>query len=431
MDRKLEKTKRTVTKVSILVNIILFIMIAVYLLFYMPGVKKPGEKAAEKHVPAVVKEAGDAGTGSTYSWGIQPITIGESLRINSKILSEEREIRVYLPEDYETSQAKYHVLYLLDGRRNFLFASGIARYLSIFSYTPRLIVVAILNKNVYDRNRNFTPTIVAMEKGSGGARNFLDFIKEELIPYIDTKYKTYPYRVLAGHSFGGLFTIYSMLSEPHLFNGYIAVSPSLWYDNDVLIKIANRFFSVRKELNCNMFITMSREGDLMLSSLKKFEQVVKGTMPKGFRFHIRLLMDEDRDNHQTTAPRSMALALLFMYKNWQLPDEIIETGLASMKTHLVKLSQKLGYNIVIPEYLANRIGYDYLYAKEYKKAVNMFRYNVMTFPDSANVYDSLGEAYMLDKQYDLAKENYAKVLEIEPGNRQAKKMLKILAGKVK
>src|SRR3712207_3662198 len=118
---------------------------------------------------------------------------------------------------------------------------------------PEMIVVGISNT---DRTRDLTPTRVARLPDnpnagfptSGGADKFLKFIETELIPMVESKYRTQPYRALAGHSLGGLFAVHTLVTKPELFNSYIAVSPSLQWDNYEEIDRVKEFFKTRKEL---------------------------------------------------------------------------------------------------------------------------------------------------------------------------------------
>jgi predicted alpha/beta superfamily hydrolase len=426
MDTKIEEKKCLKNRVIKYIIICLSILIVGYFLIFKKGGSSLNEKKEQVAVSTVKERVDTGGTRDKKS-----ITIGESFNFPSQIMNEERKIQVYLPSGYKQSGDKYHVLYILDGEASFYFASGIVHYLSRACYIPKIIVVAIPNNNRLDRNRNMTPTKLSITPLSGGAGLFFKFIKEELIPYIESNYRTYPFKIFAGHSLGGLFVIHSLLVGPGVFNAYIATSPSLWWDKGLLIENAKIFFSSRVKLDRVLAMTLCQEGELMRSSLEKFEKVIRNRAPEGFRLYVRYMHDEDKDDHITTIIRSTTLALRVIYKNWQLPDDIIKDGLRSMKTHLVKLSGELGYNVIIPEYLANKMGYGYFYEKKYERAINMFKYNAEVYPDSLNVYDSLGEAYMQNGQYELAKINYAKVLEFEPENLHAKKMLRILAKKVK
>ena len=173
------------------------------------------------------------------------IRVGIDHIIHSEILNEDRIIRIHLPSHYEATK-EYPVIYLLDGETNFNFASATIDILTYAKKMPPSIIVAIHNTN---RARDLTPThsengldgawIDIFKKNSGGADNFLEFITSELIPNIDNNYSTNDYRVLVGHSNGGLFTLYALLKKPVFFNSYIAIDPSLIWDDQVMLKILN------------------------------------------------------------------------------------------------------------------------------------------------------------------------------------------------
>ena len=117
-------------------------------------------------------------------------------------------------------------------------------------YLPHMILVGISNQT--NRTRDLTTSEIEMRRGSsmqqetGGADKFTEFIEKELIPYIDNLYPTAPYRTLIGHSYAGLFTINALINHSHLFNNYIAIDPSLWWDDQVILKKAVTVFSESK-----------------------------------------------------------------------------------------------------------------------------------------------------------------------------------------
>ncbi|MBD0325483.1 MAG: alpha/beta hydrolase, partial [Pyrinomonadaceae bacterium] len=176
------------------------------------------------------------------------------LTVKSAVLGEERAILVRTPPGYERDGQRYPVLYMTDGDAHMLHTTGTVSFLARNNRMPEMIVVGIPNT---DRTRDLSPTHVAQAPGnpnarfptSGGADKFLKFIETELIPHIESKYRTQPFRALAGHSLGGLFALHAMISRPELFNAYISVSPALQWDNFVLIDRAKEFFKNRKDYN--------------------------------------------------------------------------------------------------------------------------------------------------------------------------------------
>ncbi len=153
--------------------------------------------------------------------------INERFKIKSETLDETREIYVYHPPDMEESSNKYPVIYLLDGHSLHNICAGFVQHYSNRDRIPRAIVVGIAST---DRLRDFTPTeriAYNGEYGGGGATKFLKFLSDELFPVIEERYSTRDYRVLMGHSYGGLFASYALSARPELFRAYLACSPWL------------------------------------------------------------------------------------------------------------------------------------------------------------------------------------------------------------
>ena len=194
---------------------------------------------------------------------------GEIIKLKSNLLNEERSIWIHLPKSYNDASikpAKYPVIYLLDADINFGYFTGMTDFLARQPYAdmPETIVVAIMNT---DRTRDLTPTKsskanpnnpkLTLFETSGGAEKFLQFLNDELKPYINTKYRVAPYEVLVGHSFGGLFAIYTLLNKPQSFNAYIANDPSLWWDNQTLVKQLEAKLGKKEILGQNISLYLS------------------------------------------------------------------------------------------------------------------------------------------------------------------------------
>jgi hypothetical protein len=166
----------------------------------------------------------------------------EIREIISEAVGDTFYIYVRLPKNYNKINKTYPVLYLLDGDISFNMATSIVRYLQYGNDIPDIIIIGVgygsmLNDGEQNfRERDYTISKVERFYGSGGGNNFLKFIKNELIPFVDKNYKTNKLRVLNGFSLGGLMTINILLNQPSLFNYYIAGSPYLINDIDSLIK---------------------------------------------------------------------------------------------------------------------------------------------------------------------------------------------------
>ncbi|MGH9239996.1 MAG: alpha/beta hydrolase [Vicinamibacterales bacterium] len=217
------------------------------------------------------------------------IVIGEALTIRSEVLDEDRVILVGKPADYDQGNESYPVLFLLDGNDHFHHATGLARSLANNGLMPGLLIVAVDNTV---RIRDLTPPardaqIIRDAPAHGGAERFRSFLARELIPWVDANFRTRPYRILAGHSLGGLFAIDSLLQQPDLFDASIAISPSLQWDNRRTVERADAVFQGRKELNAALFMTVGNEGDALARGVGAFASLLEEQAPPGLGMALR------------------------------------------------------------------------------------------------------------------------------------------------
>jgi predicted alpha/beta superfamily hydrolase len=180
------------------------------------------------------------------------------------------ELYVSLPPGYDSSTAHYPVVFLLDADYSFPIAHAATRHLTERQHLPPVILVAIAYGGELhyrlNRTRDYTPTFVATggygpeyQRVSGGAPRFLDFMEKELVPYVDAHYRTRGDRTLVGHSYGGLFALWASLTRPTLFQRVLAVSPSIWYDDHLLMKLEAAQRSAGAPLPARMYLTVGGE----------------------------------------------------------------------------------------------------------------------------------------------------------------------------
>ena len=210
--------------------------------------------------------------------------------LKSDILSQTRNLSIYLPEGYDGKDAKFPVLYILDADGRDQHIVPTARFLFVNGKMPKAIVVGVLN---IDRNHDFLPDSSQAAPTGGGADKFLQFFKTELIPYINKNFKTEPFNVLIGHSFGGVFVMQALLNDPDLFNAYIAIDPSFWYKNQMQVKAAQIEFGKTKNWNKPIFIA-GREGEGMKGmGITAMDKVLKSSAPVGLKWKLVAYADED------------------------------------------------------------------------------------------------------------------------------------------
>lgn len=337
----------------------------------------------------------------------------KTLTLKSTVLGEERRVLVRTPDGYETNKLSYPVLYMTDGDGHMGHTAGTIDFLTRNGRISDLIVVGVTNT---DRTRDLTPA-KSLQKNpagelqfptSGGADKFLKFFETELIPEIEKQYRVQPYRIFAGHSLGGLFAIHAMISKPGLFNSYIAVSPSLqWVDGEALGR-AEDFLKKQKELNVTLYVSLGNEQGGIGDNFQSFKQLLSKTSIKGFEWQADHMTDED---HGSVVLRSHYAGLRKIYEHWlparDLNSGAILGGLKGLDEHYAKLSERFRYSIQTPENLINQMGYQLLVDKP-EEAIAVFKANVERYPNSANPYDSLAEAYERGARFDLAAPLYEK-----------------------
>ncbi|MFA5803087.1 MAG: alpha/beta hydrolase-fold protein [Melioribacteraceae bacterium] len=264
-------------------------------------------------LPALQLKSQDKATDKTT-----PVTLHRSqvFNITSKINGVTYPIFVAIPGSYYTSNKTYPVVYMLDAYSSFGIMTQMARLLSFDKEIPEAIIVGISSEGGskefnYNRSRDFTPTQIQPEKlpedlrssipVSGGAEKFLGFIKDELIPYVESNYRFSPGdRTLEGHSLGGLFVFYSLFREPGLFNRYIAISPALLWDDGLLLKQEEKFFRDHKSLASIIYTAVgSLESDFFKGPWKQLISNLKSRGYDGMKLRTEIAEGE---THYTIIP---------------------------------------------------------------------------------------------------------------------------------
>ncbi len=330
--------------------------------------------------------------------------------IESTVLGETRSILVHVPPTYARSARRYPVVYMTDAHapQNAMMA-GITEQQAWGGMMPEVMIVGIQNTN---RSRDLTPTDDGKVGSVGGADKFLKFIETEVVPLVEKNYRTQPYRIIAGHSLGGLFAVYSLVARPDLFNAFIAASPVLHYDNGFVIKRAATLFKESRNWKKSIFVSIADEPDY-LSGFNSFQELLKKSKPKNFEFEFRQFKDE---NHASGVLPAYYAGFRKIFEGWTPPAG---GTIADLENHYRKLSERFGYPIPVPEDILNRAAYALLNASRNGEAIALFKKNVANFPDSANVYDSLADAYEKDGQLKLAAENYEKAFKMAQASGEA------------
>lgn len=367
---------------------------------------------------------------------IEEIKIGTKHTIHSDILNEDREYWVHLPYNYNKG-TKYNVLYVLDGDTSFNQTSIIVDNLTLHGKIPEFIVIAILNT---DRARDLTPNNSTIdyqgndtqtENTTGGAKNFFNFIKTELNPYIEKTYSTSGYKTLIGHSLGGLFTIYLYIDNPGFFNSYISIDPSLWWDNGIMNKSLREKILKNPDVSSSFYMSSANNKELgpdnMLPNQLEFMEILSNWPSDKTRAKREYF---DNDDHGSVTFLSTYNGLSYIFDGYKLSYVEATENPEYLENHFVNISKKLGYEFKPTEAIINRLGYTYLFSKnDTENALKMFKMNVENNPLSAYARDSLGDAYKKNGNLEQAEENYKKAIQLDPDWPTPKRKLKELLEK--
>jgi predicted alpha/beta superfamily hydrolase len=327
-----------------------------------------------------------------------PVACGERFTLHSKILGEDRTVFVSVPASYTQGTQRYPVLYLTDAQWQFDQSRSSAAFLARNGLIPEIVVVGVANS---DRARDLYATKADFKQNgrtipfptSGNADQFLEFLEKELIPRIESTYRTTPLRILAGHSAGGNFALHTMRVRPGLFQATIAASPWLAWDDARELKQLVPFLESTEVKTRVLFVTSANEGPEMKANIETLISAVRARKDASLRCDSAAYPEE---NHDSTVIKSYYDALRMVFDGWSFPRDTqtnsLMGSLDDMKAYYARFGEHLGYTQLPPENVVNELGYQLLGKKAIDQSLATFRYNTETYPQSANAWDSLADA---------------------------------------
>ncbi len=238
-------------------------------------------------------------------------------------LKEKRPLEIVLPAGYDPKlPEKYDVLYVTDGEWNTKIVTNIQQFLGI-QFIPANIIVSIPNVYVDKNNmrdRDLTPSHVDGSPHSGGAGNYLSFLKDDLIPYINKKYNTSGENTLYGGSLGGLFTLYAFCKEPQLFQSYLLADPSFWWDNDYCRKLLKENLDEIKQMHKTLFIAGREGAAYQYMGIAAMDSLLRSSSLGNIRWKTMLYNDE---THNSMIFRTIYDGLKLTYSGYAKEDMAI------------------------------------------------------------------------------------------------------------
>lgn len=312
-----------------------------------------------------------------------PITIGASYSLQSEALAEAREVLVALPPDYATSTKRYPVVYLLDAQNFSLFqyAYGQVNALATLDEMPEVILVGVPSAN---RRLDMTPAAAPDE---GRADAFIAFFRDELQDFVAAQFRTEPYSIVIGHSLGALFAMHTLAQQPDTFDAYIALSPSLWFeDGKVFHALKDRLASGAAFDNA-LFASLADEDGDMQQYYEDLVALLDDTKPAGLEYTHRRFPDE---GHESTTLPGIHHGLLSVYARWVPPASV--TTFDALQAHYRDLSAHYGYPIAIPPEEASGLGLDLLDNGAAAAALEVFEYSLANLAQGPIEYHQMGLA---------------------------------------
>ncbi|GAB4181597.1 MAG: hypothetical protein Tsb002_01690 [Wenzhouxiangellaceae bacterium] len=350
--------------------------------------------------------------------GAQPVVNGQRHALHSQILDSERHYQVALPAAYHSyPAARYPVLYIVDGDYQFHFVAGLLEQMAaIGEQIPPFILVGISDRGNSDYQRYMTPqpeTDDAGEQQHGEADRFRAYIDQELIPRIEQQYRVNDYRILAGHSLGGLFAISAMLRQPDRFSAYIAISPSLWWADQALVAEARERFAQADPLAATLYMSVADERGMGVFALA---ETLDQQAPADLQWHFQRFRNE---NHGSVGLPSLRWALQQEFADYPLTRERFyqHSQPQQLVDYYQNLGQQLGFEPLLPVLaLGNVLGY-YQRLEDAEAPEQLLKLSRSALPYSATLIADLLAQQQLDQgEWQQALTHYRQRIEEDPAS---------------
>lgn len=347
----------------------------------------------------------------------------------SKILGEQRTIWIHIPNS-NGGNGRYPVIYLLDGNANFNDIVSMTEFMSNAGLCPPMIVVGILHpsrmKDLTFGTDKETPGIV------GNGEKFMRYVKNELMPYIESNYPTAPYKIFIGHSVGGLTVVNTLIHHPDLFNAYISLDAALWWNNQQIVTDARTILANKHYKGKTLFMALANrmergmdtltvqkdttEGTELIRSNLEFIKAVFKHKPNELRFQHKYYENDDHGSVRLIGEYDALRFIFDYYKlkiyNSELDDPHFKLD-SLFETHYTNVSKQIGYLVKPGEKQVNGVAYYMLSQKQFTKAEALFKLNIANYPETANCYDGLGDLYLATGDKLKAIERFKKTLSLK------------------
>ena len=322
-----------------------------------------------------------------------------------------------------STSSPYPLVYLLDAEFKLYPTAGILDMLYQRGY-PAAILVGLPNPDNATRSRDLTPTAWDREAPQGGGADaFGRFIAEEVTPAIESRYRTRDYRLLVGHSYGGLFATHMLTTRPELFDAFVAISPSMHYDDRRPLRTLERILSTDRTRTVPFFIAMGAEPGEEGNSINALYSLVAERAKPWLDWSYRVYPDE---THVSVVIPATMDGLRFAFRDFVLEGRDLPDSIAELEVHFAAVSKRVGWTVRPSPRLLMNLAYHQMRVGDAREAVATLDRFVTIYPSyhvawysAADVHEQLGHR-------DEAIAALERLLELYPDDVEARLQLERL-----
>lgn len=281
---------------------------------------------------------------------------------------------------------------------------------------PGLIVVGVVNT---DRGRDLSPVQIADIPNSGGGERFLRFLREELLPFVDARYRTSRYRLLFGHCLAGTFALHTLLHHPDAFEATLASSPYVDFDQVTFHKAAAERLAAFSTAGRALYLSVGDEPDFK-PGFERVRGMLQARAPQGLRWEAQALAER---SHEAVVHLALYHGLQSVFDGIALPDAVRDQGLAAIQAHYQGLNSRFGLSLQAPPALLNNTGFAFLQRKDYSGAIAILSHCVADHPDFWICHHNLAYGFQQTGDIKGAIQHYETSLKLNPDNPKARERL--------
>jgi predicted alpha/beta superfamily hydrolase len=333
------------------------------------------------------------------------------ISLESKTLNETREIFTRTPQNYDPENKEYPVVYVLDGEWNFEYVAGYLDYMFSNNTYPDMIVTGVRNVN---RNRDYVPRPDIYFEDTGEADKFLKFVKNEWIEEIEKNYPTSDERIIIGHSFGGVFTLHILFSDPALFDAYIALGSSAWIADGVLLEEARTYFANPEDADAFVYMAVGEgDGGPTVPSSRELAGVFEKNAPESLEWTFEITPKTD---HFKNFASGMHDAFMALFPAWGFAGEVLDAarkaGAEGVNEWFKEKHGVLGMRFQ-PSWFDLGVAAFTLTQEEHGDAAIALMDNLKSYyPKNGRVANFAASVFEMNEQYEEALQEYERAIEI-------------------